>query len=112
MRPVLPEGSVVHVDSNVPLNSLGPGSVITYARETRDLLTTHRVIAVERADGVTAGFRTKGDANPTPDSGIVPIAEVDGVARLVVPFAGLLACRPSGPVADSGSNFWRSSSAC
>ncbi len=89
MRPVLPEGSVVHIDPDFPLDALGPGSVITFNQPGRDLPITHRVADVERLGGVTVGFVTKGDANQTADSALALAEDVDGVARLVVPFAGL-----------------------
>lgn len=89
MRPVLPEGSVVHIDPDFPLDALGPGSVITFDQAGRDMSTTHRVADVERLAGVTVGFTTKGDANRTADSAFVMASEVEGVARMVVPYAGL-----------------------
>jgi signal peptidase I len=88
MRPVLPEGSIVLVDATVPLETLGEGSIITF-NGARDGYTTHRVVGIERDGDTTVGFRTKGDANPNADTMVVPIAEVEGVARMVVPFAGI-----------------------
>ncbi|MFW2382397.1 MAG: signal peptidase I [Acidimicrobiales bacterium] len=88
MRPVLPEGSIVHVDDTVPLDTLGVGSIITFTG-VREHVTTHRVVGVERDGDTTIGFRTKGDANPQADTMVVPVDEVVGVARMVVPFAGL-----------------------
>ena len=40
-------------------------------------------------NGEVTGFRTKGDANESADSTIVPVGNVYGVARLLVPYAGL-----------------------
>jgi signal peptidase I len=88
MRPALPEGSIVLVDDSVPLENLGVGSIITYTG-VQENVTTHRVVGIERDRGATIGFRTKGDANQQADTIIVPVDEVLGVARLVVPFAGL-----------------------
>lgn len=88
MRPVLPEGSIIHVDDSVPLETLGVGSIISFTG-TREHVITHRVVGIEREGETTVGFRTKGDANPQADTMVVPIDEVVGVARMVVPFAGL-----------------------
>jgi signal peptidase I len=88
MRPVLPEGSIVQVDDSVPLETLGPGSIITFDG-VRDGYTTHRVVGIERDGEAVVGFRTRGDANPQADTAIVAVDDVVGVARMVVPFAGL-----------------------
>ncbi len=98
MRPVLPEGSIVHVDDSVPLETLGPGSIITF-NGVRDGYTTHRVVGIERNGDTAVGFRTKGDSNQHADTTIVPIDDVVGVARMVVPFAGL-------PAHWLGSSRW------
>ncbi len=91
MEPALPIGSIVHVDDSVDKSSVGAGAIITFDDPAvPGRRVTHRVTGVERAegDGVVA-FRTKGDANSAVDSMLVPVANVDGVARLVVPYAGL-----------------------
>jgi len=53
--------------------------------ERPDRTKAHRVLAVN-PDGT---LQTKGDANPTPDSAAVPASDVQGLARLVVRYAGL-----------------------
>ena len=92
MEPALPIGSVVHIDDAVDLSGIGSGSIISFdAPGTPGAQVTHRVTATERdpaTDDVIA-FRTKGDANAEVDTMSVPVANVDGVARLVVPYAGL-----------------------
>ena len=50
-----------------------------------DRTKAHRVVAVN-PDGT---LQTKGDANPTPDSVSVPLADVRGLGRLMVASAGL-----------------------
>jgi len=93
MNPALPIGSVVHVDRSVDLSAVGVGSIISFdAPGTPGTRITHRVTGTERsADGTdeVVAFRTKGDANVAADTMAVPVANVDGVARLVLPYAGL-----------------------
>jgi hypothetical protein len=49
----------------------------------------HRVVGIETDGSGAVAFRTMGDANSSPDSTPVPADHVLGVARLVVPYAGL-----------------------
>ena len=62
-------GSLVY-DEEVPVSQLRVGDVITYAPPagaSPEKLVTHRIFAIGRnADGERS-FRTKGDANATPD---------------------------------------------
>ncbi|MBT8208303.1 MAG: hypothetical protein KJO18_08525 [Acidimicrobiia bacterium] len=58
------------------------GAVIDIETETGGLI--HRVVEV-----VPGGFRTKGDANATADSGIVAPESVNGIGVFLVPFIGL-----------------------
>ena len=83
MAPVLRVGDVVLIEDH-PDSLLGQRSVITFERD--DQVITHRIFEVEAAD---ASYVTKGDANPTPDTDVVPMDDVVGVARLVVPLIGL-----------------------
>lgn len=90
MEPSLPFGSVVAIDPSIETGSFGPGSIISYADPGRpDVRVTHRVTGVEWHEGAIVGYRTKGDANISVDTMIVPVDDVYGVARLVVPYAGL-----------------------
>ncbi|TQS42365.1 signal peptidase I [Cryptosporangium phraense] len=84
--------------------SIRPGDLVVVspldAREVRELPTGRIVIFTDPADrgrelahrlvGRTADgrLRTKGDANPAPDSTPVPVTAVRGQARLVVPLIG------------------------
>jgi signal peptidase len=62
-------GSVVF-DKPVPVRDLRVGDVITYAPprgESPMPLVTHRIVSIKSARDGRPVFRTKGDANPTPD---------------------------------------------
>lgn len=92
MTPTLPVGSVVVVRSQ-PAEQIRPGDVITFTDRSPDLpaprVVTHRVVAVEQGPGGLV-FRTKGDANNTPDQRPTSAADVHGVLWYSVPFAGSL----------------------
>ena len=80
MRPSLRTGDiVVTADSK---GVLAPGAVVDY--ETDGGPRIHRVVEV-----LTTGYRTKGDANRSPDQLIVPFDSVNGVGIMVVPLAGV-----------------------
>ena len=89
MEPALPVGSTVVVRPQ-PAGSIAAGDVITFtdreegSAETR--VVTHRVIEVRPGPE----FVTMGDANDTPDPGVVPAADVLGVQWYHVPWVGLL----------------------
>jgi len=89
MEPTISAGDVIIVNS-VAASQIGEGDVITYGGERP---TTHRVIGVTQQDGEPA-FQTKGDANDSPDPGVVPASEVNGKvmtlggALFVIPFIG------------------------
>jgi signal peptidase len=89
MTPTIPVGSVV-VDLPAPAGALAVGDVVTFARPDRPSETvTHRVVAVlETASG--PAFRTKGDANGTPDDWTVPESATNWRMRLSLPLAGYL----------------------
>ncbi len=83
MAPVLRPGDVVMIEDR-PDELLGQRSVITFDRDG-DIIT-HRVFEVLEEK---EAYVTKGDANPTPDTDLVPAASVIGAARLVIPLIGL-----------------------
>jgi signal peptidase I len=90
MEPSLSVGDVVHIDESVDFNRLGAGSVIAFDDPgLPGMRVTHRVTGVEFAEDRVVGYRTKGDANSAADSTIVPVENVYGAGRLVVPYAGL-----------------------
>ena len=83
MAPLIRPGDVV---LSATTEEVEPGQVITYEDPAReDTLTTHRILSVNE-DGT---IRTQGDANPTPDSTLVPRDNVLGRGRLLVPLIGL-----------------------
>lgn len=62
-------GSIVYAKT-VPVETLRPGDVITYVPPPAagpDGLVTHRIFSIERDAAGRPVFRTKGDANATPD---------------------------------------------
>jgi signal peptidase I len=71
MAPTFPTGALV-IDRPVDTAPPHVGDVITF--QTSQGLVTHRVHAIE-----PRGVQTKGDANDTPDSGLVRNAHVIGV---------------------------------
>ncbi|MEM9132953.1 MAG: signal peptidase I [Actinomycetota bacterium] len=84
MQPALRVGDILLVEDH-PDELLGQRSVITYEGGGEQLVThrVHEVLPESQA------YLTKGDANPSPDTDPVPIGEVVGVGRLVVPLLGL-----------------------
>lgn len=85
------KGSVVF-EKPVPVDELEVGDVITYLPPPgsgSESLVTHRIIAMEPAEGGGILFTTKGDANPKPDPWHFKL--VDGeqpVVEYSVPHAG------------------------
>lgn len=84
MAPAIRPGDVV-LYSAVP-TEVPTGAVVVFADPAGERgILTHRV--VER-DG-HGGYRTKGDANPTPDSAVIAHDDIRGMGRLLVPLAGV-----------------------
>lgn len=86
MGPTVSPGDIILIDEPPTDRLLSQGAVITYPDP--DLpggLITHRIDGV-RDDGL---YRTRGDANGSPDPTPVDPAEVVGVGRLLVPLVGL-----------------------
>lgn len=82
MAPTVRAGDVVFVADATP-DTVAQNSIVVFrAEDGQDIL--HRVFSVEGDR-----YRTKGDANPTPDSAPVSMDQISGVARLVVPIIGL-----------------------
>ena len=82
----VPRGSIAY-ERTVPVDRLAVGDVITYTHEgTR---VTHRIVSIGRGRDGRRLFRTRGDANATPDPWrfALPGAE-QPVLRFHVPFAG------------------------
>lgn len=92
MEPTLPVGSVAVVRTQ-PVDQIRAGDVITFTDRDPDSpatrVVTHRVVAVEPGPGGLS-FRTKGDANNTPDQRPTAATDVHGVLWYSVPVAGWL----------------------
>lgn len=84
MAPTVQPGHVVVVEPYRG-QELRAGAVVTYRDAMQDRLVTHRIAGVDR-DGT---FTTKGDANAVDDPVPLTADRIVGVARLVVPAAGL-----------------------
>ncbi len=87
MEPHYHVGSVVYV-TDVNLEDLKEKDCITY-RISGGTIVTHRIIEVIEDNGELF-FRTKGDANKTPD-GILPASSVIGKTVFSIPYLGYLA---------------------
>ncbi|MDQ4116425.1 MAG: signal peptidase I, partial [Actinomycetota bacterium] len=87
MAPTFPPGTLVVIRPR-PIDSIKIGDVLSFT--DRDPATgstrtvTHRVIGVDPGPQ----FRTKGDANASPDRDAVPASEVRGVAWYSIPWVG------------------------
>lgn len=81
MAPALRAADVVVV--RPPPEELGVGAVIDY--RVGDTSRIHRIVEITEA-----GYRTQGDANPTPDPQLVVAEDIEGVGVMVVPYVGAL----------------------
>jgi signal peptidase len=87
MEPAYATGSVVFVDTNASAESVAVGDVITYTLSGGTTVVTHRVIAIDKGQGL---FTTKGDANDTED-GPVPFSSFVGrTVGFYIPAVGTL----------------------
>lgn len=83
MEPLFPVGSVIYY-KETPFESIQQGDIITFT--SGEATVTHRVVSI---DSESQTFRTKGDANPSTDSGSVPYSKVKGkVEKVVLPYFG------------------------
>jgi signal peptidase I len=93
MEPTIHTGALVFVQPVQPLE-VRVGDVITYRRpEDPDTTITHRVVAKQNPSGGATSapvFRTKGDANATPDPWEVQLQGIAWRVTLSVPLAGYL----------------------
>lgn len=93
MRPTIPPGSQVIVKPLDPVQTttLEKGQVITFMPDPdSDELVTHRIIGVERSDGVVS-YTTRGDANGAPDPEPAESKQVRALVRYHVPYVGYAA---------------------
>lgn len=92
MEPKIKTGSLVFIRP-VDTSKIAVNDVIAFVGEgapgQTGPLTTHRVVEIVRgSDGIR--FRTKGDANPTPDPWLVPVGAVHGEEAATLPYFGYL----------------------
>ena len=112
MEPAYGTGSLIYVKKVDP-EDIKTGDVITFMLDA-DTVATHRVIEVipDEEDPEVIRFRTKGDANDSPDGGAVHCKNVIRRAGYVHTFSrvcGELYTEPAGDVyRDRG---WRAASA-
>jgi signal peptidase len=88
MEPSIPTGSAIVV-RNVKPSQIDEGDVITFSStdEEGEATTTHRVIDIRSSDGERE-FKTKGDANPSPDPRWVSGEDLVGKVILTIPELG------------------------
>jgi signal peptidase len=87
MAPAIKAGSLVLTREQ---EEYGEGDIITfYQTKEREQTTTHRVHSVLRDDDIgKVEYETKGDANDTPDRGVVAANNVVGKVVFKLPYLG------------------------
>jgi signal peptidase I len=86
MSPLLHRGDVVLLVP-APLEKVHAGQVVGIARPSADGdVTIHRLIRIDPASRLI----TQGDANPKADPGATPPTELVGVARMRLPYLGMV----------------------
>lgn len=91
MEPAISVGSLCLVDTKTERNALRPGDIIVFSVGEMDI--AHRIIRETKQ-----GFHTKGDANDSPDSGIVFPEKVKGKVIITFPYIGYAACLCQSPI--------------
>lgn len=91
MEPALKTGSLAFVQPVGDASSVKVGDIVTFVLPSDPgEEISHRVVeVVNGSQGLE--FRTKGDANQSADTELVPAADVHGKVRLSVPYLGSLA---------------------
>lgn len=94
MEPNIPVGSIVYA---LRTTNYGPGDVISF-KNAKDQTVTHRVVSVVKESPIQetpsketpwkTQYKTKGDANNTPDTELVPASSVLGKVIFQVPYVG------------------------
>lgn len=97
MEPAIGTGDAVVVVDTPPAE-VEAGDVIAFQGYTGEGLTTHRVLSHHDVDG-RPHFRTKGDANQTPDANLAPADGMAGEVLLSLPQAGRPLLTLAGPTA-------------
>ena len=83
MAPLIPVGSIEYV---VPSGSYSVGDIISFERDGKNI--THRVVGMIDKKGETF-YKTKGDANNSVDSDLVPANKITGEILFHFPYVGL-----------------------
>ncbi len=84
MSPIYGRGDAVLLEK-VPADDIKVGDVLVFWHDR--IIVTHRVIVIKQ-QGEHRLFRTKGDANPKPDTSLVKESEVVGKVQLISKFIG------------------------
>lgn len=99
MEPAIPTGSVIAIYPAEP-SELEEGDIITFehgfTRDDGTEYTTHRIIEVTQQNGERR-FKTKGDANDSPDPGTVSGDEIAGVHGFTIPYLGYIIAELDSP---------------
>jgi signal peptidase I len=97
MEPAFKIGGLV-ITRPVSAPDLKPGDAITFKLKGLKTPICHRIISLQSLDGQVY-LQTQGDANPAPDSDLVPLSSVQGKVILHIPAAGrLIELKNSGSV--------------
>lgn len=90
MDPDLGVGELV-VTKQLEPNSIKSGDIIAFKSPTDPkTIITHRVIGIVGHEGDGISFQTKGDANRSPDSFLVPDENVEGRVAFHLPYIGYI----------------------
>lgn len=81
MEPELHTGSVCIINQNADYEDMEAGDIIAFKRG--EIKVTHRIIKI-----TDKGFYTKGDANISPDIGVVTKSDFIGETIFDVPYVG------------------------
>ena len=92
MEPKYPVGSLLYVQP-VDYRNLKVGDVISFVANDDKVVVTHRIteIVPDENDVSVLRFRTKGDANESPDANLVHYKNVIGTPMIVLPYIGYVA---------------------
>lgn len=85
MQPTIPTGAIVFSQKQLSYN---PKDIISFT-ENNGVNVTHRIAETVSQNGQIF-YRTKGDANNTVDTKLVPASEVIGKAILSIPYIGYI----------------------
>ena len=90
MEPTIPRGSLAY-DKAVPVEELRKGDVITYVPPGGRRPVTHRIVGIRQNAHGKPVFRTKGDANESPDARQVTLdSAVQARYTFHIPYLGFV----------------------